>query len=762
MSLKQALSLCSVAIILLIAGCAPSNISRSDEVVTQNLIGSVDKTRLTSNIFTQPDPDGNKPLPQYSMDGYELVVENERLALYLREKSASIRVIDKTGKYVWGALENDKPDNLNSTWASFASSVVSIEYMDKTGSVKQIGAGHRDAECNFEFIDDGFICTAYFGEEIGITLSVIVRLDDDHLTFSLTDDSIKEDGEFYVSKVYFSPFFGSTVGDDSDGYIFIPDGCGALIRYQKPMNYLKGYSERVYGLDAAIDSMSRLNDLNSNRPIEFLKETDSVVVPVYGLTHGVKQHALFGRIKNGAEYAYINASPAGMITDYNWVSASFVYRQVYEQPTAKSGGGIPVVQKTPNAVNPRLELYFLNGEDADYSGMARLYANILAKEGSLPSDQVKSSYQVALDFIVSDVEKGFMQNHSKTLSTSNAVEKAVRTLHDAGLAGILVSLKGWQKGGLNGYNKSTIYDSTAWGRFNNLSSLKNMIVQKGGSLKVYIDPLRAREPQVNLRRDVGITLSQNPIKMDNNANKFLGTVYYLKSNIGMKNLETQLSVLFKHGLTATIDGGNLLYGEYLTDKFVSRTQVLELFEQVYGRIAKANGLLTIYKPNEYLFKYTGVYRDIAMSNSQFIYETDSVPFLQMVLSGYMTMVATYSNESFYSRTDLLKCIEYNVVPSFLLTEVDNRELKNTTLQDFSSTCFESWQSTITQFVKEVNSILGLVRGRKMLEHRAVSFGVYEVIYENGIIYVNYNDKPYAVSNQYSVPEESALFVPNTV
>lgn len=48
--------------------------------------------------------------------------------------------------------------------------------------------------------------------------------------------------------------------------------------------------------------------------------------------------------------------------------------------------------------------------------------------------------------------------------------------------------------------------------------------------------------------------------------------------------------------------------------------------------------------------------------------------MQMVLSGRMTLAAPYANDSFYSRTDLLKCIEYNVVPSFLLTQEANQDL----------------------------------------------------------------------------------------
>lgn len=100
--------------------------------------------------------------------------------------------------------------------------------------------------------------------------------------------------------------------------MLIPDGSGALMRYQEPMQVLRPYSARVYGLDQAIDNLSELNDLEVNRPKEFLTESNTVTMPVFGLTHGVRKQALFGRVKAGAAYAYIEATPAGFVTDYNW------------------------------------------------------------------------------------------------------------------------------------------------------------------------------------------------------------------------------------------------------------------------------------------------------------------------------------------------------------------------------------------------------------------------------------------------------------
>ncbi len=755
--LKRFAALALVFLMLLTSACTAG--IQDDYVVSEALLGNVEVEQLSSNRFTQLEPEGAKPLPEYKLDGYTMVAENDKLALYLKEEIAGIRVVNKESGYVWGALENEDPDNLNQTWASFAQSVVSIAYMDSTGAIKQIGAGHKDAECEFRYFDGGFSCAVDFGRKVDISLEAKVTLEADHITFSVDDSSIRETGENYISSVYFTPFLGSTQEDQTDGYLFVPDGSGALIRYQKAAKYLKSYSGRVYGMDYAIDTLNELNDLNSNRPVEFLKPENTVTMPVYGLTLGVNREAVFGRIAGGDSYAYIDASPAGLTVNYNWVSASFLYRQVYSQPISKNGAGVPVVQKDPNAVNPSLEVYFLTGEDANYSGMARRYAAILEKEGTLRNNLLTNPPQVALDFVAADIEEGMLFNSTKEVSGLDYITDAVTGLENAGMENIALTVKGWQKGGLSGYTKSTLHQQTELGSFESLAQLQALLQDKNGMLLLYSDPMRGTEVQVSSRQDVGITLSQSPIKKESLIKEnFLQDVWYLKPELAMEYLQRQAAVLQEHGLAMAIDGGNLLYGEYLVGEFVSREDMKERLSASFQDMA-AGGGLTLFNPNQYLLKYTSVYRNTPVSGSQDLYETDSVPFLQLVLSGNMTMVAPYANHGFYSKIDLLKSIEYNVYPSYLLTEADNLDLADTTLAEESSTKFTNWEATIKASYGFVTDVLDQVQGQKMLNHTRINETVFAVTYENGTIYVNYGGADFALDDATVIPAENARFVP---
>ena len=61
---------------------------------------------------------------------------------------------------------------------------------------------------------------------------------------------------------------------------------------------------------------------------------------------------------------------------------------------------------------------------------------------------------------------------------------------------------------------------------------------------------------------------------------------------------------------------------------------------------KKNGTtLNLVAPNKYLWKYTDRYLQSPVGTSQYVYETDTVPFLQMVLNGTMEVYAPYANLS---------------------------------------------------------------------------------------------------------------------
>ena len=162
----------------------------------------------------------------------------------------------------------------------------------------------------------------------------------------------------------------------------------------------------------------------------------------------------------------------------------------------------------------------------------------------------------------------------------------------------------------------------------------------------------------------------------------------------------------------TVDGAsNVLVSTHDSDgDQISVTDVIKLYQDTLKKISDQETKLNLVTPNQYLWQYTDRYLQSPVGTSQYVYETDSVPFLQMVLHGTMEIYAPYSNFSFYSQKDMLKMIDYNISPSFVLTQEPSYLLAATTSSDYYSTEFSQYEDIVKNIYSTVNAPLSQIIG----------------------------------------------------
>ena len=83
----------------------------------------------------------------------------------------------------------------------------------------------------------------------------------------------------------------------------------------------------------------------------------------------------------------------------------------------------------------------------------------------------------------------------------------------------------------------------------------------------------------------------------------------------------------------------------------------------------------MYKPNQYFWAQTDQFLSAPAVSSQLLYESDTVPFLQIVLSGCVEVFAEPLNMTSYSREKLLRLVEYGMAPSFAVVACDGPEAR---------------------------------------------------------------------------------------
>mgnify|MGYP001627111212 CR=1 FL=1 len=713
-----------------------------------------------SNRFTRPEVTALVKSP-FTLEGYEKIAESRYLELWMDLTTTSVRVVDKRSGYIWGdVLETtDAYNEMNPTYQLIAKSLVLLEYFDERGISNVIGSADENVKKHWKRIDNGIVYSLYF-ESLEIGFDVRITLKDDTVKFELPQNTIKEGKKFTIASVMFTPFLGSTIADEVNGYAFVPDGPGALIRFSKPAHYLNWFEKRVYGKDYAIENLVTVNDLRARRPNDFLREEPTAFIPVFGIVHGVNQNALFGVITSGQEYSAIVSYPNGILSKYNWTSAKFIYRQKYLQPTTRSGAGIQVAQKTRNKFDAVLEISFLTGSTANYVGMAKYYrekfSNELFGNKNVSTTQLNSTIvediPLYVSIIASDIEKMLIGHKVVAISSTEQIKQILYELTSKGINKIVLLIEGWQEGGIHGNKVGKFGLEKKVGDFKELLrhivdfNTKNKSNGKRVELFFVDNVTRVTEKQLNLRKEVGLNLSQSIISEErDNKDLWLYKSYYVRIDLASRYLLMRASKLSQLGFKnfAVKEFANKLYGNLKIGSEIYRSEAKRIVEQTLNEIASKTDNVILFEPNDYAWKYSTTIGAVPMNSSQYLFETDTVPFLQIVLSGRLNYFTPYMNNGFFSKMDVLKAIDYGAYPSFLVSWLDNASLKDTPLWDYPSTRYEDWKNKMVEIYNTINSALKYVKGSTITDRIVIKPGVVKVSYSNGYeIYINYTNKEF--------------------
>lgn len=669
---------------------------------------------------------------QFTTEGFEKVGETDELTIYLNKQEAALRILNKATGYLWGSLTVGEAEGLNSTWRCYGNGLVAIEYFNAEGVEKRASIG-KDGHAEYQVIDNGLLCKASF-DEVGVSFQVKVTWSESELTIALVDGTLMEGigGSTYMLKsMTFMPFLGSSYSNTIDGYMLIPDGSGALMRYREPANYSSTYAARIYGKDYGIASLASTADNNARAEAQ-------VFIPVYGMVHGAYQNAYLAVVENGAEYATILATPAQTNNPYNWAAARFEFRQKYiKNINRKEGAGATVPQEFLNEMTPQVSFYFLEGDQANYDGMAVMYRELLIDQGILtPRKKENDSVPMMLELLGADKKNNFLLNTTTVFTTAEQAEAIIQSLAGSGVSNLDVVYKCYTKN-----NECGTDFLSALGSANDFAHLRQELERHGGSLYYYLDPVTANQDQITLRTEAANSLSKAEIKWIEPTASTLYPYTYLYRLTEARERVKRASSQKYGGEFALAQMSNKLYADFTSGKETTRSESLAQVITIVDQMT-AEKRIAMYSPNQYLWQYADKMFDLPASNSQILYESDSVPFLQIILSGCAELYGGTINTSSYSAERLLRQIEYGMAPAFAVTGCESIELYNTAQSAYFSTYYTDWQPQIKESYQVISEGLSNVWGHSIMTHKCLQEGLIQVEYDNGVrIYLNYTDKP---------------------
>lgn len=723
-----------IAILKLTAVFAAIAVFGENASTGENLT-AIGKSSVTSKVIA--DVRGTAK----SMDITEhdrLMAKNSRFELYLNDADFIVKLKDLSNGYVWSsAVPGEKLSSLNFEWQRIATSFLTSEYINEAGTIKYSPLKHSKAPPPvFTPMPNGFSARVEF-YEAQIELTLYVELTDAGFKVRIPDDSIIRKGKNFLHKLHIMPFFGAVLGDEIPGYVMIPDGCGALIRFSKPRVYMSSYSSRVYGPDYGIK--------RAGTPVFGITQTEGMRLnmPVFGVAHGGEQNAFLAVANSGDSYMEIEVSPAGSTTDFTYVFPKFIYREQYNQPTGKSGSSFVAMQQRDNKVNVEIEYLLLSGRDADYSGMAAAYRNKLIKEGKLPSKiDKKKPVGIKLEVLMAEVSKGILRNKIQGMTNLSDVSLWAKEINNAGVKNISFVLDGFEKGGVNGHRLFTSVIEPLVGNEKQLNLLYDELNNSGNCLILKREIFSGYEHQIDRSR-LAYNIDGGLVEKYEHGKPMFNKRYYVNINT-IKDYINRFDNLPLSMQNKAFSGiGSELHSDHKRNRVMERADVKNQVCELLESLKNQKGLVALYDPNVYAFKYADVIYDIPMRTSQYIYETDTIPFIQMVLSGRVEYYSPSMNFGTNTITDILKIIDFGAYPAYIVTSQPTNLLAETNSNHIYSSRYVDWKPYIIQNYKYVNSILSAVRGKAMIKRSVPEDGVAVVSYEGGtVIVVNYNDKPY--------------------
>ncbi|MDW7991009.1 MAG: DUF5696 domain-containing protein, partial [Anaerolineae bacterium] len=378
------------------------------------------------------------PRPDTIPETYQRVAENGTFQLYVTPETLAFKVVDKRNGYIWHSnLDERAPgDRLNRPWTAFAQSGFSVDYLDQRANVKRASIANTEHTLEIQPIDQGIQAQVTF-TELGISVGLRLTLEETGVRVEVPFESIREEGEYRLGMLHLYPWMGATRGDQTPGYMFIPDGCGSLIHFTAETRAQNMYYGRYYGPDLGMLAAMPF-DPTLRRPYP-------ISIPVIGMVHSAGPNAYLAILEKGASYAEIQAHPAGIITNFNFLYNAFIYNESYFQRTSRAGDGVTVVQPQTNRFDIVLHYRFLAGPEANYVGMARSYQQYLLEKGLLRRQEMPTGgIGIRLEFLGAERERVLFWNQVIPMTTLAQMREI---LDELDVKNPQVIYYGWQPGG---------------------------------------------------------------------------------------------------------------------------------------------------------------------------------------------------------------------------------------------------------------------------------------------------------------------------
>lgn len=684
-------------------------------------------TSTDSPAVSQPPADA----PTLPDEAFVRVAGDDRLELYLNEGDGAIAVRDLTGGTLWYSTPTDvkKETVAKGVFKMSLYSLLTLTVIDSTSNSDTASTLTCYTECvlsdggvTYTYLDNGFRVALFF-VDYGITVPLSVTVENGALCVAVDTAGIVETTNHKVRTLSLLPYFGAG-NSAAEGYMLVPDGSGALIRFNNGKTSAAFYESELYGAD--LSKVSTTNKL----------VTQQSYLPVFGLQNG--NSGYLAVVDKAAANAAVHAEVAGKRTTYNAVSAVFTLRDA--RVVSIGDNQLTDFEPAIKDVGQLSVRYFFYTGDGGYSQMAALYREYLQKEQGLSAGTTgKAAYiQVLNSAPQTRSFLGFDYLRQQALTSYDETVSLLRALQQAGVSDLTAVLKNWDTGSVSETVTQKVQISRALGgkkAFSRLTafgkeeaiplylSTRTVAYRKGGLFSGFRDAARTI---------ANVSIRRYPYRLSTSREDTEARPQYLLSPSRLLSKAKTLAENFtRKNLTciAVDDLATMAYADYARSAPTTKSGCTDYATEALAALHKQGMTMVAEGANAYALPYLTAVLNAPASHSGYDIEDEAVPFYQLVLNGVMDYTTPAINLSSDPQALFLWALESGSRPLYVLAR-DGEGLEGLYSRYYSIDGATWTPAAATQYAA-FREIWDKTDGMAIAHHELVGEQVALVTYRNG-------------------------------
>lgn len=675
-------------------------------------------------------------------DDWIPVAQAGRLSLTCNPATGFLTVTDGTTGRVYTSNPADYMTDKNAKGVNrtMLGSQLLLTVADAKGNQETINSMTESVEENgleVYQLSDG-IRMRYTFPNKGLMIPIEIRLQEGRLIARILMDQIVEsEGGPYLLSVGLLPYFGAG-GPDEEGYIVLPDGSGALMRFHNGKYKYGVYEKAVYGED--LYKAGRFES-KTGYPIRF---------PVFGVhfeaEEAARESGFLAVVTQGDALASVNAWPARVRSSYTNAYFSFTRRgaqstsmldRTWAEKTFLKLADRPVEMDTVEVT-----YYFPEG-GTGYVSLAVFLRGLLEGEDTAQNKN-SDMLPVYIDTYISVKKLGYTLGipHQKS-SCLTSFEQAEEILETFGGSPVYMRLMGWDEEGAGAGAITYRYRPAAVaGGTKGLTGLLDKALETGG--QVFLEADLAAYQKGTFRYT---TFSSNAKAIDNKP--ILKPSYLLSTNeedtsqpatyFLIPGLVSDAASRFLEALPEQVTGLSLPvvsdtpYSDYRGAGY-DRQRTRDLFQEVLGEASSQYQLYGEY-PGMYALSSASVVSDIPVESSGYDFFDESVPFAQLVLRTFLSYSTPSVNLSANPQSLFLKAIETGSSLKYTFFTADYAAVADTPLTKLYGGSYTAWEQEAIDMVRELGQVMEGLEGEDIIDHEWLSDCLVRVVYGDGTGFV---------------------------